>query len=149
MHHPGDEIRLTLMRGGQPVAATVVLQQRAVPVADVPPSELVKWLIRPSQRTSPVVGPSGFSASYEDDRHVLILTIDERGKYLLAKDKQDRTLFAGLVNPGEERKGVPQQIYAKLQRLEILPKPTSKVIFPKLPQPNAPPPTNSPRPSSF
>ena len=132
MRRPGDAIDLRVMRAGEPLTFTAVLNQREIPVADVPPNELVQWLIRPSGRTS-------FSASYEDDRHVLILTTDDRGKYLVAKDAQGTTLFSGPINTDQQRSGVPEVLLKKLELLEMPPKSTPRALFPRLQQPETSP----------
>ncbi len=131
-HRPGDEIRFTVVRDGQLISATVALGQREIPVADVPPDELVQWLIRPSQQPGVAVARAGFSASYEDEQHVLILTADQRGKVLVAKDTQGTTLFSGPVNTAAERGGLSGDVLAKLERLESPPKSAPKVIAPAL-----------------
>jgi hypothetical protein len=132
MRRPGDAIDLHVIRGGEPLTLTAVLDQRKIPVADVPPNELVQWLIRPSQRT-------GFSASYEDDQHVLIITTDDQGKYLVAKDKQGTTLFSGPINTEQQRSGVPEVLLKKLELLEMPPKSTPRALFPRLQQPETSP----------
>jgi len=132
LQRPGEAIDLHVVRGGEPLSLTTVLDQREIPVADVPPNELVQWLIRPSQRT-------GFSASYEDDQHVLIITTDDQGKYLVAKDKQGTTLFSGPVNTEQQRSDVPEVLLKKLQLLETPPKSAPKALLPNFQQPETSP----------
>lgn len=152
MHQPGDEIVLTIIRQAKPVRLTVVLDRREVPVAEVPPAELVEWLLRPSQGVGPVAGRAGFSASYEDDKHVLILQTDKQGRHLLAMDKQGKILFDGPVNTQNEREAVPGAIRPKLKRLETPPKPAPIAVRPAragpaTPSPAAPAAASSVRPA--
>ena len=134
MHRPGEKIELTFIRRGEAATATVLLQQRDVPVWEVPPDELVQWLTRPSPGAAAV--RTMFSASYEDDEHILILTTDGKKKHLLAKDVEGTTLFDGPVDTPKQRQKVPQAIHPKLLRLESPPRPAPKAIHPSLEQPD-------------
>jgi hypothetical protein len=118
---PGDKITLTFVRQATPRMVTVQLGEKEVPVAEVPAGELLRWLLRPVGG-DPSANPPGFSATYEDDQHVLVLSTDGEGRHLLAKSRQGAVLFDGLINTEGERKAVPEPLRAKLQRLETPPK---------------------------
>jgi hypothetical protein len=118
---PGDEVRLTVLRDGQPRPVSVRLGERRVPVGDVPARELMRWMLMPPDAGT-VTGLLEFTANYEDDRHVLVLACDAQGKRLLVKDKQGKTLFDGPVNTEAQRQSVPEVVRAKLKVLETPPK---------------------------
>jgi len=120
---PGERIDLTFVRQATPHTVTVQLGEKEVPLEEVPPGELLRWLLRPAPAVEPGDTPAGFSASYEDDEHVLVLCAGPQGKHLLAKNKQGVVLFDNLVNTQEERAKVPDALRAKLQQLETPPKP--------------------------
>jgi hypothetical protein len=123
---PGERIALTFVRQARSRTITVQLGGKEVPAAEVPPRELLQWLLRPASGADSSSGQPGFSASYEDDEHVLVLTTDDQGKHLLAKSRQGAVLFDGLVNTQQERQAVPEALQAKLNRLETPPKPQSQ-----------------------
>jgi membrane-associated protease RseP (regulator of RpoE activity) len=123
LHRPGDAITLTFIRQGKSHTVTVRLDQREVPVGDVPAGELLQWLLRGTPRLPASRLASAFTANYEDDEHVLVLSSDESGSRLLAKTRQGEVLFDGAVDTPEQRDAVPEAIREKLKRLETPPKP--------------------------
>ena len=118
---PGDEIRLTVLRGSQRRTVTVRLGKRRVPVGEVPARELLRWMLMPADGAA--ADALGFSASYEDDQHRLILSCDAQGKRLEVRDKQGKVLFEGPVDTPQERRLVPQSVRAKLKTMETPPEP--------------------------
>lgn len=119
---PGDEIRVTVLRGSQRRMVTVRLGKRRVPVGDVPARELLRWMLMPAGEGA-AADAVGFSASYEDDQHVLILSCDALGKRLEVRDKQGKLLFEGPVDTPQERRLVPEGVRAKLKSMETPPEP--------------------------
>ncbi len=119
---PGDDIQLTLRRHGKTQVVPVRLGEREVPMGDVPARELLQWLLQPSL-DGPAGDAPGFVGNYEDNEHLLLLSTGAEGKHLVAKTKQGKVLFDGLINTPEQRGGVPESIRAKLERLETPPKP--------------------------
>jgi hypothetical protein len=120
---PGERIDLTFSRQAKPHTVTVQLGEKEVPLEELPPGELLRWLLRPASAVEPGDTAASFSASYEDDEHVLVLSTDAQGRHLLAKSKQGVVLFDNLVNTQEERSKVPDALRAKLKQLETPPKP--------------------------
>lgn len=117
---PGDDVRVTLLRGGQARTVTVRLGGRRVPVGDVSARELLRWMLMPPREgTAP--DALGFSARYEDDQHVLVLSCDAQGKRLEVRDKQGKLLFEGPVDTPQERRLVPEAVRAKLKTMETPP----------------------------
>ena len=123
MYEPGDEIRITVIRQGQSMVFPVELGHREVPVGDVPAAVMLPWVLRPGPRVDPVSELAGFSARYEDTRHVLVLSTDARGKHLTAKNKEGTVLFEGAVDTSEQRALVPASLLPKLEQLERPPQP--------------------------
>jgi hypothetical protein len=64
----------------------------------------------------------GFTLSYTDDEHSLTVIGDEKGRKLVAKDKQDRTIFEGPVDTKEQIEKVPAELRGKLRKLESMTK---------------------------
>ncbi len=122
LHRPGDTITLTFIRQGKPHTVTVRLDVREVPVGDVPAGELLQWLLRGTPRLPASRLASAFTANYEDDEHVLMLSSDQSGRRLLAKNRQGEVLFDGAVDTAEQRSALPEAIREKLKRLETPPK---------------------------
>jgi hypothetical protein len=120
LRRPGDEVRLTAFRDGQPREFRIRLGEREVPAGDVPAGELLHWLLKPDASDS-AVATAGFSARYEDDEHVLQLSIGDDGKHLLVQDKQGASLFDGTINTPAERQLVPAALRGKLAQLETPP----------------------------
>jgi len=135
---PGDEIRLTLVRGGQQRRVAVRLGERRVPAGETPAREMLRWMLMPADPGRAVEAVE-FAARYEDDQHVLALVCDDQGKQLIARDKQGRLLFQGPIDTEAQRRRVPEAIRPKLKTLESPP---------KLPQaPSATPGRKAPVPS--
>ena len=123
MVRPGEEVQFAYVRQGKSHTATAHLSEREVPVGEVPAGELLQWLLRPTGRSLPPEMATALSASYEDSEHVLVLSSDESGRHLLAKDKQGAVLFDGPIDTPEQRKAVPEVLRPKLSQLESPPKP--------------------------
>jgi len=122
MVRPGDEVQLTVLRGSQRRTVPVRLGKRRVPVGEVPARELLRWMLMPADHGAPS-DALGFSASYEDDRHVLTLSCDGQGKRLEVRDKQGKVLFDGPVDTPQQRRLVPPSVRDKLKRMETPPEP--------------------------
>jgi len=58
------------------------------------------------------------SQTLADGEHSLDLSKTPDGKYLVAKDKNDKVVFEGLVQTEEQRQKVPPEILKKLETLE-------------------------------
>jgi serine protease Do len=58
------------------------------------------------------------SLVFSDDEGSLELTAQDGVKSLVAKDAKGETLFSGLVNSPEERKAMPAEVRARLEKLE-------------------------------
>ncbi|NQT41485.1 MAG: PDZ domain-containing protein [Planctomycetes bacterium] len=124
-HKPGDTIDLTVIRQGQSLKLSVQLGETVVPATRSPCGRFV-WTLGPGHRFAPVAGFAGLSARYEDDRHILVLTTDQQGRHLLAKDKHGGILFRGLIDSPEQRKAIPESIHAKLELMENPPNPRTE-----------------------
>jgi hypothetical protein len=122
MRRPGETVQLSFYRGQEAHTVAARLGEREVPEGDLPAGELLRWLLRRAPADA-VPSALAFSANYEDDEHVLVLSADERGTHLVAKDKQGRVVFDGFLNTAEQRRSVPPRIEAKLKRLETPPQP--------------------------
>ena len=116
-----DVVKPTVIRRPVEIEVDVVLDQKEVPVANVPPHELVEWLLLPSSSGGLIAGRPSLS-NYEDDKHVLVLTDNRQGRHLLAKDKQGAVLFDGPIDTRQQRQGIPGEILPKLKTLETPPK---------------------------
>lgn len=54
-----------------------------------------------------------------DDQHRITLTVrDEVDKHLHVEDKQGKVIFDGLINTPEERQDVPEDVMAKVEKME-------------------------------
>jgi hypothetical protein len=120
----GDTIELAILRDGRPMSVKVKLGEAEIPVVE-PPVMDVQWVLSPAHRLDSIPGSSGFQAKYEDRQHVLTLRTDEKGKHLLAKNREGAVLFDGTINTTEDRKKLPEDLRAKVERLELPPKPQS------------------------
>ncbi len=72
----------------------------------------------PGQQFEHRAATSSAMASMSDDQHSITYKLDEKGKHLIAKDKEGKVLFDGPINTDEERVKVPAEIKAKLDKLE-------------------------------
>lgn len=125
-HKPGDTVTLSLIRGGKPLSLPVRLGETEVPVpppgagpCGVGVGAPCPWVT--SAQSEPPPSPGRFMANYEDAQHVLFLSSDERGKYLLAKDKQGVVVFQGPVSTPRDRRAVPAVLLPKLESMETPP----------------------------
>jgi len=120
MQRGGDKITLTVIRRAVEIEIEVVLDEKEVPVADVPSHELVEWLLRPSSSAGMLAARPSLS-NYEDEKHVLVLTANRQGLHLLARDKRGAVLFDGPIDTPRQRQNVPGEIRPKLKTLETPP----------------------------
>jgi len=126
MHKPGDTITLSVVREGKSLSFPVHLGETEVPVPAPGSAPFCRgvgppcpWLTAAPSEPLP---PSGrFLANYEDAEHVLLLSSDERGKYLLAKDKHGVVVFQGPVTNEQDRRAVPVVLLPKLKSMETPP----------------------------
>lgn len=126
-YKPGDEVTLTLYRGGDELKQPVKLVEKELPVLE---AQLDALGLRPPHvplppplRDLPLRELDGVSIEWDDDEHRLILTDRQDQRWLHVEDRSGRTLFDGPVDTEQQRHALPDAIRAKLNKLETKPLP--------------------------
>ena len=115
---PGDQIKLTVLRGAAPIEVQIRLGEKEVPARAAKDGRYY-WTLRTVQgRIDIVAVPVTFSSRYEDERYVLELSTGAQGRFFRAKDKKGEVLFHGPVDTPAERKAVPENLRPGLELLE-------------------------------
>jgi len=126
MHKPKDTVAVTLFREAQEQKITAELgeseeavQESAANVfrriqPNAPPNVAQMFANMNGARRASAVSTSSFS----DGEHSLTVTANGREKRLIAKDRDGKVLFDGLVTTEEQRKQVPPEILKKFQTME-------------------------------
>jgi hypothetical protein len=131
MHKPGEEVTLTLLRGGEEEKVPVALGETEQ-VAGAAPPFLPPAFVMPERGGLSLddliarrggawhggFAAPGASMTFSDGEHTLSLTIRDGRKHLVVNDKDGKVVFDGPVQTDEERAKVPEAIRGKLARLE-------------------------------
>lgn len=131
-YKPGDKVVLTLMREAKPQQVEATLTEKEMVVAAE--GARAFWMGLPPQAKDPqalaallaMVQPEGggdaFAAAatmtMSDGEHTLNITTHEGGRFLVAKDSDGKVVFEGPIQTEEQRKAVPPEILAKLEKME-------------------------------
>ncbi len=131
-YKPGDKIALTFMREAKPQQVEAALAEKEMVVAAEGARNF--WMGVPPQAKDPqalaallaMVQPEGggnpFAAAatmaMSDGEHTLNITTNEGGRVLVAKDSDGKVVFEGPIQTDEQRKAVPPEILAKLEKME-------------------------------
>lgn len=128
MQEPGTQVKLALIRQGQPQTVTATLVEKAVPVR----IEMFDFPGRPDGAVY-IESPKAFNLTSKADwnlgqnremtitsalrDNVLTLRRDGDSMHLIAKDPAGNMLFEGDVNTDEEWSKVPPDVAAEAKRL--------------------------------
>lgn len=140
---PGDEVRLTLLRGGQAQEVTARLTEKEVPVlsdgswgwtedegfgngfnfvnvpAPLPPVAVSGVLAGPQgDKLKFFTSDKANTSVYQDKQMTLTITEDDEGKTLVAKDLQGQQVFEGPINDDAQRQKMPKDVADRLARFE-------------------------------
>lgn len=138
LQKPGDEVTLSVRREGKPQTLRAKLVEKEVLVMDETPwgmpaiagfageaVELPEGAVRvfgegrfDPDRLRRLARERAANLVWQDDQHVLRVTTKEGLKRLLATDKDGQVLFDGPIDSPEQRKTIPGDILAKLEKLE-------------------------------
>ena len=143
MHKPGEEVTVTLLRQGQPQTITAKLIEKELTVAEdttpfgFPASDVFGEQFAVPEGKMVFAGPmkvdfddllnkagndqQTMTMSTTDDQYTLTLTVREGKKHLTAIDKRGEVAFNGPIDTDEQRKAIPPDIAAKLDKLESKP----------------------------
>lgn len=157
MRRPGDKATLTVRREGAEVKVPVEFQETerlvsgrpglaAWPPGAAPAALQHRRLADLLRNGAPITisangnGLSAASLTISDGEHTLHITSRDGGRYLVARDKENRVVFEGPVETEAQRQAVPEDIRRKLDGLKVFATP----LAPPEPWPEeAPPPEGS------
>lgn len=143
---PGDEVKLSVLRNGQPITLTAKLGEKNLPPvdemrfgeADDPSDRLIGMLpgtdgpfrvqVRALRSPEAGVAPIPWAnlmaesvmMSWDDGATNLTFTSKDHQKHLLAKDKEGKVLFDGPVDTQEQRDKMPKELREKMDRIKVI-----------------------------
>jgi membrane-associated protease RseP (regulator of RpoE activity) len=137
----GDQVTLTLIRGGKESKLTAKLVERDIPVDPMPegwrggmilpqpgfPGEGFEfherhpgfggWQLR-GHATVSAPGDGTAHGTFKDNEHDITLTRDKDGNTtVIARDKDGNELYNGPYNTAEDKQKVPAELRAKIERI--------------------------------
>jgi serine protease Do len=140
---PGDEVQLSLIRGGKELTVKVKLAQHEVPKfaglqdlqqhrnkeaermftlmqADRHPFSADRIIIDKGDgnERKTIVNTGHSNVIYTDDQGTLELKIDDGQKTLKATGKDGKVVFSGPINTEQERKALPADVLPRLKNVE-------------------------------
>ena len=131
-YKPGDKIALTLMREAKQQQVETALAEKEMVVAAEGPRNVWPGFLPQAKdpqalasllaMVRPEGGGNAFAAAatmaMSDGEHTLNITTNEGGRVLVAKDSDGKVVFEGPIQTDEQRKAVPPEILAKLEKME-------------------------------
>lgn len=142
MHKPGDEVSVTVVRQGQPQTLKAKLAEKEVYIADSDgtATALAPWAVAGNggmtfmapqagdlQALEKLNNFPGWRAMADEDDADLIIKDNDRTmkikvrngeKNLVVSDNQDKVLFEGPIETDEQRKALPADIAAELDKYQ-------------------------------
>ncbi|MGH7176432.1 MAG: S1C family serine protease, partial [Tepidisphaeraceae bacterium] len=134
MHKAGDEVTLSIIREGQPMTLKAKLGEKEMVVSDASMGESAPTLfgatgdVAFTLPTPPSAGDfkvlfqniddDDADLVYQDNQNTLKVYNKDGDKKLVATDSDGKTVFEGPINTEEQRKAVPADIAAKLDKID-------------------------------
>lgn len=119
LHQPGDTVRLSLVRAGQPLDVSIELVSKELPPVDeaigvIIPADLAERVPLPRVGAGRVAGVMVHS----DGEHTITITSHDSKRTIQIKDAEQNVLYEGPLNKPEDRELIPQPLREKVEKME-------------------------------